>query len=131
MSVAAGPHGRSGPHDRPRKASHSTTVLAALAAVLALVVLSAVALTPSMAKTECVSIVKREQEGPAHVLRFRNSCSFPVWAVVKNGDTGRYSYRPLNAGAEAADSAGRAYSLIVGWCKSGDADCLAEFGVRP
>lgn len=78
----------------------------------------------------CVVETRKEQKGNLKILHFRNTCKFPVWAIIKNRDTGSYAVHQIEPGAEHEDPGLKQYPEIVGWCRTEDSDCLREFGMK-
>ena len=79
---------------------------------------------------ECVVQTHKEEKDGLKILHFRNKCKFPVWAIVKNGDTGTYAVHSIEPEANHEEPGLKAFSQIVGWCKIDDRDCLREHGLK-
>jgi hypothetical protein len=96
----------------------------------ALSAFSAFAQRPALAQTVCVVETKKETKEGLKILHFRNTCKFPVWAIVKSKDTGHYGVHLVEPGATHEEPGIDSFPQVVGWCREGDRDCLSEYGFK-
>jgi len=108
-----------------------------MAVLMCGVLLSASAGVPALAgqqtaqaQSQCIVVKEKETQGELKVLHFHNVCKFPVWAIIKNRDTGQYSVHRLKPGGDHEDVGGKYFPEVAGWCKTGDSDCLREWGLK-
>ena len=84
----------------------------------------------AVAEAQCVVVKAKETQGELKVLHFRNACKFSVWAIIQNKDTGQYSIHKVEPGKEHEDVGIKVFPEIAGWCRTGDNDCLREWGLK-
>ena len=102
----------------------------ALALAAVAVLAAGIAVGIAYTAGNCVVETRKEDKDGLKILHFRNTCKFPVWAIIKNRDSGAYAVHRIEPGEDHEDPGLKLFPEVVGWCRTEDRDCLREYGMR-